>query len=230
GMNEDQLGCVFKPFCQADESTTRVFGGTGLGLPIARSLAEKLGGSLVARSEPGAGSTFVVRIGVEERAAGDEQEVSAVGKRETDGSASRSGVVPARLHGHVLLVEDGPDNQRLITHILRRSGLTVEVAENGLLGSDRALAAARSTVPFDLVLMDMQMPVMDGYTATRRLRESGFETPIVALTANAMSEDRDRCLAAGCTEYVSKPVDVPALLGLIGSLLGEGGSDIQRVA
>lgn len=130
--------------------------------------------------------------------------------------------------GRILLVEDGPDNQRLICHVLRRAGLSVEVAENGKIGAERALAAQRSTAPFDLVLMDMQMPVMDGYSATKYLREHGFMAPIVALTADAMQSDRARCLEAGCTEHAPKPLHIPELLDLIARLIdARDGRDSQ---
>ncbi|MBN8626141.1 MAG: response regulator, partial [Planctomycetes bacterium] len=121
-----------------------------------------------------------------------------------------------------LLVEDGIDNQRLISLILRKAGAEVTCVANGLEAYEAAMAALRSREPFDLVLMDMQMPLLDGYQATRQLRDAGYRLPIVALTAHAMEGDRDRCIQAGCTDYFTKPVDRPKLLGLVATILQEG--------
>ena len=116
---------------------------------------------------------------------------------------------------HILLVEDGPDNQRLIAFLLRKAGARVTVAENGQIALDIALKTEEAHDPIDLILMDMQMPVMDGYQATRLLRQAGWQGPIVALTAHAMSDDRQKCLAAGCDDYLSKPIDRKTLMDTI---------------
>jgi len=118
----------------------------------------------------------------------------------------------SRLRGRVLLVEDGLDNRRFITRILERLGLEVMAVENGLQGWQEALASAAEGRPYDVILMDMQMPVMDGYQATERLRGEGWERPIIALTAHAMPEDRERCLRAGCDDYLAKPIRKENLL------------------
>ena len=120
----------------------------------------------------------------------------------------------------ILLAEDGPDNQRLIAHVLRRAGAEVTVADNGKEALEQALSAKTDEPPFDVILMDMQMPVMDGYEATRALRDHDYTAPIIALTAHAMATDRDRCLAAGCDEFTTKPIDREALIALIRRFAG----------
>ncbi|MCB9879258.1 MAG: response regulator [Planctomycetes bacterium] len=192
GMTAEQLTRVFQPFEQADVSTTRRFGGTGLGLAISLQLAQALGGDLVAESELGAGSCFRLTI-------------HAPALRDVTPTCTAAQLTPTpELGARVLLVEDGRDNQRLIQHLLRRVGCSVEIAENGQQCLDRLRAPDTA---FDLVLMDMQMPVMDGLTATRTLRRSGYKLPIVALTANALATDELACQEAGCDAFLSKPID-----------------------
>jgi signal transduction histidine kinase/HPt (histidine-containing phosphotransfer) domain-containing protein/ActR/RegA family two-component response regulator len=205
GIPGDKLDDVFRPFVQADSSVTRRFGGTGLGLAISHKLAKALGGSLSVSSEVGVGSTFTLRV-----AAGS---IAGQTRRSTpisDGlrrSLDQKGPAPVALHGmRVLVVEDGETNRKLIGLLLRRVGVEAEMAENGREGVDAALAC-----PFDAILMDMQMPVMDGYTAARVLRTEGVSTPIVALTAHAMKGDEKKCLEAGCTGFLTKPVEATLL-------------------
>jgi CheY-like chemotaxis protein len=121
----------------------------------------------------------------------------------------------------VLLVEDGLDNQRLIAGILRRAGAEVEIAANGLLGCELALRAASLGEPYDVVLMDMQMPVLDGYTAVQRLRDAGYAGAIIALTAQSMAGDRERCLSVGCSDYATKPIARDQLLAQVASQLAK---------
>jgi signal transduction histidine kinase/CheY-like chemotaxis protein/HPt (histidine-containing phosphotransfer) domain-containing protein len=206
GMTAEQIARLFQPFTQADNSTTRQFGGTGLGLVIAKRLAEMLGGTIVVESQPGVGTTFRVTI-----ATGPLEGVKMV--EHTDGAtfALPDGTVttPAlpSLCGRVLLAEDGLDNQRLIAFILKRAGAEVVVADNGRLAVDLAMAAREEGKPYDVILMDMQMPVLDGYAATSLLRQKGYTGPIIALTAHAMASDREQCLNAGCDDFISKPID-----------------------
>jgi signal transduction histidine kinase/CheY-like chemotaxis protein len=196
GIPAKDLERIFAPFGQVDASHTRRFGGAGLGLAISRRLAKLLGGTLGVSSEPGRGSTFRLEI-----------EAPAVAPASAD---------PPTRRARVLLAEDGTDNQRLIRALLRPRA-DVALVENGAQALAQALAALDAGEPYDLVLMDMQMPVMDGYEATLRLRESGYTAPIVALTAHAMSGDRERCLAAGCDEYLTKPIDRARLLDCLAS-------------
>ena len=228
GMTEEQLGKIFKPFVQADSSVTRKFGGTGLGLAISKRIVESLGGEIVVTSEENLGSTFTFRI-----EAGDVSEVPHMTLEEYDESAKQSrkkqkrGVVKLA-PGRILVVDDGQANRRLIKLILERAGVEVCEAENGQIGFDMAMQS-----PFDVVLMDMQMPVLDGYQATSQLRAAGYEEPIVALTANAMTGDKEKCSDAGCDGFLAKPVDIDELLetiaGYIGRLESDSDSDSQVV-
>ena len=206
GISADQMTGLCQPFVQADASTSRRFGGTGLGLAITRKLLEIMGGQLEIASRPGQGSIFSMIVptgpldgvtmveGFQEAAEGPEPAAPAPGPR------TLAGVT-------VLLAEDGADNRRLIGTILAKAGAEVVAARNGLEAA--VLAASRR---FDVVLMDMQMPIMDGYEAAARLRSDGYAGPIIALTAHALSSDRGKCLAAGCTDYMAKPLKRVALV------------------
>ena len=215
GMTQKQLAKLFQPFTQADSSTTRKFGGTGLGLTISRRLAETLGGDISVSSTPGVGSTFSVSVET-----GSLDGVAMLDRPTEAGSWHKPeprapAETEARLDCRILLAEDGPDNQRLIAFVLKKAGAQVTVAENGQIALDEALAARDAGDPFDVILMDMQMPVMDGYDATAKLREAGHTGPIIALTAHAMSTDRDKCLAAGCDDYMAKPIHHKELISLV---------------
>ena len=208
GMSEGQIAKLFRPFVQADSSTTRKYGGTGLGLTISKRLARMLGGDIAVRSQPGRGSTFVVTV-----ATGLLDNVSLVMQSPLPAPKTSLAADPvctvqpaSPLSGHVLLAEDGPDNQILITALLKRRGVTVTVAANGRSATEMALECRSQNHAFDLILMDMQMPELDGYDAARLLRTAGYEGPVVALTAHALSGDRQKCLDAGCDDYLTKPL------------------------
>lgn len=213
GMTDEQIAKLFTPFTQADSSTTRKYGGTGLGLFLSKQLAEKMGGSITVKSTPGAGSSFTLRVPT-----GPLDGVAFVHDAtcwaQPAGAAAGAAVAP-RLKGRVLLAEDNADNQRLIALHLQRLGAELVVVGNGEEALARALAE-----PFDLVLMDMQMPVLDGIEATRRLRAQGYRQPIVALTANAMQEDIRRCEEAGCDGFLSKPIDRARFSATVARYLG----------
>lgn|GEM_PF-1427035 len=217
GLTPQQAEHIFEPFRQADASVTRKFGGTGLGLAISKRLAVMLGGDITVESEAGVGSLFRVVVGVCPVAA-----VSRYPGPEDDRTASLGSSAkprPAPAHRlppcRILLAEDGPDNQLLISHLLQQAGAEVTVAANGQIATRLALTAAQTERPFDLILMDMQMPVLDGYAATQVLRREGYSGRIVALTAHAMSGDRGKCLAAGCDDYATKPIDRDAFFAVL---------------
>jgi PAS domain S-box-containing protein len=217
GLTADELGRLFHAFTQADKSTTRRFGGTGLGLTISRKLARLFGGDIQVKSTPGVGSTFSMSIDCGAEICDEMLEgLSESGLPTATVPTSKSNIL---LRGRILVAEDGRDNRRLLTTLLRTNGAEVSIAENGRIALDQALSQQ-----FDLILMDMQMPEMDGYTASAELRRRGFRAPIIALTANAMSDDRAKCLAHGCTDYLSKPVIYETLLRTVARYLGETGA------
>jgi CheY-like chemotaxis protein len=221
GITQEQLGRLFRPFSQGDVSIARKFGGTGLGLTISRQLAKLLGGDVSATSHPRMGSTFTMRIdggpsaGVETLR--DLTEATLPAKLD------RSVKNEIYLRGRILLVEDGADSQRLLRMQLSSAGASVVSVANGQMAVELA-----TTQPFDLILMDMQMPVMDGYTATVELRRRGIKIPIIALTAYAMAEDRDKCIASGCDTYLSKPVDEETLLSAVNRVLGNDRTPVPQ--
>jgi signal transduction histidine kinase len=214
GIEPDALSRLFQPFTQANESTTRQFGGTGLGLAISRKLAQALGGDVTVESRPGKGSIFraTVRTGPLTDAPMIEPGDPAVAATAT--AVAGTPVFDRQLVGRVLLVEDCLDNQRLIRHFLTTAGLDVDTAADGLSAIEKA-----ATNTYDVILMDMSMPGIDGYEATRRLRAAGYDRPIVALTAHAMSTDRRECLDAGCDEHATKPIDRVTLLETVARFL-----------
>lgn len=216
GIAEEDLERLFRPFEQVDGSASRRHGGAGLGLAISQRLGEALGGRLEVQSEPGRGSTFTLELPLGPLP-------GARGPGPSTGEAARScRVEPSgaaselpRLSCRVLLAEDAPDSRRVLHHLLSRAGADVEAVENGRLAVESACEARGAGKPFDVVLMDMQMPVMDGYEATRELRRRGYRGPIVALTAHALEDDRRACLDAGCDAYETKPVDRRRLIEVV---------------
>jgi Amt family ammonium transporter len=213
GLTPDQLARIFQPFIQATPYTEREYGGTGLGLVISQQIARMLGGDIVASSNSGQGSLFRLTIAV-----GSLEGVRLLTDvREEAFVETWRPPLPIQpiLDCRVLLAEDGVDNQRLIGHVLDRAGAQVVVADNGESAVELALAAWNENRPFDVILMDLFMPVMDGYTATERLRKAGYEHPIVALTANAVAADLQRCFDAGCDDFATKPIDRKGLVDLV---------------
>jgi PAS domain S-box-containing protein len=231
GLSKEQCDIIFQPFYQVDNSSQRKFGGVGLGLAICKRLAHLLGGDVSVASELGRGSVFTLTIAAWPAPAPAAQApATTVPAAQPDDQVQKTATVapamptPAerrtrKLDGRILLAEDGPDNQRLISTIFRKAGAEVVCVENGQVALERALADQAAGNPFDLIVMDMQMPVMDGYEAVEKLREAGYRLPIIALTAHAMKEDRAKCMAVGCEDYFTKPIDREALLNAVAKYL-----------
>jgi signal transduction histidine kinase/CheY-like chemotaxis protein/HPt (histidine-containing phosphotransfer) domain-containing protein len=211
GMDQQALSRLFKSFSQADDSVTRKFGGTGLGLLISKELIEAMGGHIEVESAPGVGSAFWFWLPL--------QQAAAPAPHSAQGAA-QPGDIANLVRGKVLVVDDNRVNLQLAIAMLDRLGLAHETAESGADALSRLASA-----DFALVLMDMEMPVMDGITATRNLRareaaQGSAHLPVVAMTANALQEDRERCLAAGMDGYLAKPVSLLALQNEIRRLFG----------
>ncbi|MFN8707874.1 MAG: ATP-binding protein, partial [Planctomyces sp.] len=215
GMTPDQLGRMFQQFVQADSSVTRRFGGTGLGLAISKRLCEAMGGQIEVDSEYGVGSTFRFHI-----LTGDLTDVrmvsteDAIAEQSQQVTEKRDGVSIRFRPARILVTDDTPTNRQLVGLVLRKAGLTVDEAENGAVAVEKATSQR-----YDLLLMDMQMPVMDGFTATKILRDAGLRVPILAFTANVMEQDRQRCMESGCSGFLTKPINIDLLLATLADLL-----------
>ncbi len=205
GIPLDRQDIIFESFSQADGSTSRKYGGTGLGLAITKQLVELMGGELTLTSEEGKGSTFslVIPAGV------DVTKQSLMDRHNVvdNTTISMEKTKQPEFSGNVLVAEDVKTNQILVKSLLNKIGLTVTIAEDGREAVEKAL-----NQEFDLILMDIQMPNMNGYEATQALRQKGITTPIIAQTANAMKGDDNKCLEAGCDDYLPKPIDRKELL------------------
>jgi CheY-like chemotaxis protein len=212
GIPEDKQESLFEAFTQADASTTRKYGGTGLGLAISKKLAEMMGGRIGVESEVGVGSLFYVDLPLP--AAQPPQAAPS------EPTAELPEAFPDR---RILLVEDNEVNRKVATRLLAKLQLQVDIAVNGLEAVQKATETA-----YDLILMDCQMPEMDGYEATRTLRAQGIATPIVALTANALEGDREKCLACGMNDYLSKPIQADKLRETLAKWLCQ--SPLQQAA
>jgi len=232
GMTPEQQSRLFQPFVQADVSTTRRYGGTGLGLYLSNQLAAALGARIRVRSEPGKGSRFQLVLPLPAAVPADELLTLEGDLRIYEHAEfAISGFAAPDLRGRVLLAEDGVDNQRLLAAYLRQAGLDVTVVGNGRDAVETALRRE-----FELILMDIQMPVLDGVAATQMLRGAGYSRPIVALTANVMKSDVQRYREIGCDDVLAKPVERERFYQVIAALVGaatqpagiEGDDDYAR--
>jgi CheY-like chemotaxis protein len=215
GVDPGRLEQMFEPFVQADVSTTREYGGNGLGLAIAKELVELMGGTIGADSEPGRGSTFWFELPLPEVTVN----VVPNGRERVVHLSERRGDPDAAL---VLVVEDSPVNRLVAMHVLERCGYRAHVVNDG-----REALQALSSQRYDAVLMDCQMPDIDGYEATRELRrreDGGRRTPVIAMTAHAMIGDRERCLEAGMDDYIAKPVRSQLLAEVLGRWIDAKGT------
>lgn len=210
GVPPDKQALIFESFTQADGSTCRRYGGAGLGLAITKSLSEMLGGELILASRQDQGSTFSLTIpaGVAPGTALPPQ-ADTLHAAATDNDPYRQSDV-VTFSGQVLVADDDPGNQKLIKRLLERLGFDVTTADDGTEAVEKA-----ETGEFDMIFMDVQMPVMDGLRATSLLRQKEIATPIIALTAHAFEQDKTRCLQAGCNDYLAKPIEHDILVKII---------------
>jgi len=212
GMSVEQQEHLFKPFSQGDSSVTRNYGGSGLGLAISNRLTAMLGGDISMETKLGVGSTFTVTI-----------PIGPIGKvhlikpslfNQSDPVEDEE-FKPDKLACRILIVDDRRDVRHISQHFLEKAGARVSTAEDGQQAIDAAIAARDSGEPFDVVVMDMQMPNVDGLHAVAELRSAGIEVPIIALTADAMKGDREKCLNGGCDDYLAKPIDQAKLILMV---------------
>lgn len=207
GIAPEQLNHIFDPFHQAQDTLTRAFGGSGLGLSFARDLTRALGGDITVTSKPNEGSCFTVRI-----------ETTLAEKPLRMPTSNNAG--PASLdEARVLIVDDAKDNRVLLQHFFKKTNASVDFAYDGQQAIEQVNKAIAEMRPYHLILMDMQMPVLDGYAATTKLRKMGITIPVLALTAHALDGDREKCIQAGCDDYLSKPVNRTTLIDKCHKLL-----------
>lgn len=231
GIDDALIKKLFQPFTQSTAGASRKFVGSGLGLTISRRFAQLLGGDIsVHRHTDAPGTTFELTLPIRESASTVWIRTEAqltLARKGVDSDHAEDTTLISTLDGRVLLAEDGLDNQRLIAHYLLKAGAQVDIAANGRIALQMARQASE-TGGYDLVLLDMQMPELDGYGAASELRAAGFDRPIIALTAHALAGDRQRCLDAGCNDYLTKPVDRLALVNACARWIKQSRSGAKR--
>ncbi len=202
-MTPEQMERLFVPFEQGDKRTVRKYGGTGLGLAISKQIAELMGGTITARSEAGKGSIFTIVVAME---------IAEV-RQSADMEACNYAMGTVDFSGkNILIVEDVEINREIVRFILESTHAQIDEAENGRVAVERFIENPQK---YDLILMDIQMPELDGYTATRMIREMDSEIPIVAMTAHAFKEDKEKSLEIGMNDHMSKPIDENTLLSTV---------------
>ena len=221
GMSDEDIPRVFQAFIQADDSTTRRFDGTGLGLTVSQELAELLGGRIDVQSKPGKGSIFTLTI--------DPGPLEDIPMLESLAATPMPAGAPfdprpyAKLRGGVLLVEDEQSLQCLFSRFFKETEIKMDLASDGRIAYEKATESKATGRPYDLILLDIRMPEMDGYEVVRRLRQDGWQGPIIAQTAYALTGDRQKCLEAGCDDYISKPINPKELFETVARYLGQMG-------
>jgi len=221
GISDEQISKIFSPFTQADSSITREYGGTGLGLSISQKLADLLGGSLMVCSKKNLGSCFTVTINPGKIT---DDNLHYILPTPDNNMQDDETIISNHVNGEILLVEDTPDIQALIDLYLNEMGATVTIVENGQAALDIV-----NEQTFDLILMDMQMPIMGGIEAVQELRKRGFKTPIAMLTANAMAQFEEECITAGCDDYLVKPVEIKELKRVVDKYLKKSDPDLENI-
>jgi CheY-like chemotaxis protein len=216
GMTAAEMTGLFQPFYRVPSAAADRPGGTGLGLAICKRIARRLGGDITVQSAPNSGSKFTLSIPV---ARGEIEDRPRLEESPEPPALAAAHPLAARLHARILLAEDNQANQKLMSYRLSQAGAEVVAVGNGKEALDRTNEAALAGHPFDAVIMDMQMPVLDGYEAVRQLRDRGFTEPIIAVTAFAMPDDRDECLGLGCDDFISKPIQWDRFLARLARLL-----------
>jgi signal transduction histidine kinase/CheY-like chemotaxis protein len=214
GISEQDLEHLFEPFYRVKTALTREFSGCGLGLTISYELVQLLGGRLEVHSKPGMGTTFSFDLpaGSSPMEDGEPKDVGLVKLNVNEEPASKP---QRRMSGHVLVVDDNRDIRFLARHMLELAGASITTADDGEEAIDMVRQAQANNTPFDAILLDMQMPRLDGYDTVKALRSMGITTPVVALTASAMEGDREKCLEVGCNDYLTKPIDSQQLLDVM---------------
>ncbi|WP_417382939.1 response regulator [Gimesia sp.] len=220
GISQEKLRHIFDPFTQADSSLSRPYSGTGLGLTLSQKLIQLLGGKLSVQSMLNQGSVFSVTLNIgnqnsEFQQTGIRTESDETKSLSQNSSGINEGNYSADIKGRVLLVDDTQEILRLFSYMLTKMKLDVVTASNGREAIEKFQQAERQRKPYDLILMDMQMPVMDGYEATRFLRSQNHQVPVIAITAHTLITDREKCIAAGCSDYLGKPVKFDVLSEIV---------------